>query len=221
MWLLDFYKKRKIERLKRKLGKRGCHTVVAYPFNATSPERVYLDDYAEVLNHAEIINPIGGFYVGRYTTISTHLTVVTDNHTPTVGVPFSLTGTLHINEKTKDVVVGDDCWLGTNVTLLPGANIGRGSVVGANTLCNKITPPYAVLVGIPAKIVGVKFTLEQIIKHEQHIYPKEERLTREELERLFATYFEEKKVLGTDYLSKEDEARVAGYMQSMDFTPYK
>lgn len=141
MWILDFYKKRKIEKLKGRLGKRGCHTVLAYPFNATSPEHVFLGDYAQVLNHAEIINPIGSFYVGRYTSISTHLTVVTDNHTPTVGVPFSLTGTLHINEKTKDVVVGDDCWLGTHVTLLPGAKIGRGSVVGANTLCNKITPP--------------------------------------------------------------------------------
>ena len=221
MWILEFYKKRKIEKLKGRLGKRGCHTFLAYPFNATSPEHVFLGDYAKVLNHAEIINPIGSFYVGRYAIISTHLTVVTDNHTPTVGIPISFTATLHINEKTKDVVVGDDCWLGTHVTLLPGAEIGRGSVVGANTVCNKITPPYAILVGVPAKIVGVKFTLEQIIMHEKQIYPKEERMTRQELEQLFATYYEGKKVLGTDFLSKEDGVRVESYMQSLGFTPYK
>lgn len=221
MFLIEYYKKKKIAKLTKRFGKYGNHVFVGFPFNATRPERVFIDDYAEILNHAEIINPIGSFYLGKFSTISTHLTVVTDNHTPTVGIPYSFTGILHINEKTKDVIIGDDCWLGTHVTLLPGANIGRGSVVGANTLCNKIYPPYAVLVGIPAKIVGVKFSQEQILKHESLIYPKEERMTRTELENLFATYYQGMKILGTDRLSEEDELRVYDFMKSRNFTPYK
>lgn len=46
-------------------------------------------------------------------------------------------------------------------------------------------------------------------------------MTRQELEQLFATYYEGKKVLGTDFLSKEDGVRVESYMQSLGFTPYK
>lgn len=220
MFLIELYKKRKIKSVCRRLGNIGSGVKIGFPFNATCLSRIFIDDHADILNHAEIINPIGSFYIGKYTTISTHLTVVTDNHTPTVGLPFSFTAPLHINEQSHDVVIGDDCWLGTHVTLLPGAGIGRGSVVGANTLCNKNTPPYAVLVGIPAKIVGVKFSLEQILKHERRIYPPNERMTRKELEGLFTKYYEGKKVLGTDYLSEKDAVRVKAFMESRGHTRY-
>ena len=66
--------------------------------------------------------------------------------------------------------IENDCWIGTNVTLLPGAYIGRGSVVAACALVNKTIPPYAVVAGIPAKIIGCKFNLEQILKHEEALY---------------------------------------------------
>ena len=79
----------------------------------------------------------GKFIIGKGTGIASKVTVVTDNHTPTVGIPYYFTGHLHINEKSKDVIIEDDCWLCTSVTLLPGAYIGRGSVVAACTLVNK------------------------------------------------------------------------------------
>lgn len=154
---------------------------------------------------ANLILSKGKFIVGKGSEISSNLTVVTDNHTPTVGIPYYFTGHLHINDKTKDVVIENDCWIGTNVTLLPGAYIGRGAVVAACALVNKRIPPYAVVAGIPAKIIGCKFSLKQILKHEEALYAPSCRLSKEYLQTLFLTIYKDKKILGTDCISEEDE----------------
>ena len=78
----------------------------------------------------------------------------------------------------KDVIVEEDIWIGTNVTLLAGTHIGRGCIVGACSLLNKEYPPYAVLAGSPAKIIAVKFSIEQILEHEKALYEENERFTK-------------------------------------------
>lgn len=51
------------------------------------------------------------------------------------------------------VVIEDNVWLGDNVCVLPGVTIGKGSVIGANTVVTHSIPPYSIAVGTPAKIV--------------------------------------------------------------------
>ena len=51
----------------------------------------------------------------------------------------------------KKVVIEKNVYLGANVTILPGVRIGEGAVVGAGSVVNKDVPPYAVVVGVPAK----------------------------------------------------------------------
>lgn len=51
------------------------------------------------------------------------------------------------------VRIGPDCWLGTKVTVLRGAIIGRGCVLAAHTVVNKSVPDYAVVAGIPGRVV--------------------------------------------------------------------
>ncbi len=217
MRIISFIRKRQINSIKKSLGKCGKGTKLGFPFSATRLDTIFIDDYADILNHAEVINPMGKLFIGKFSTVSTHLSVITSNHSPIVGIPFSFSGTLHINEKVDDVVIGDDCWLGTRVTLLPGTNLGRGSVVGACTLCNKATPPYAVLVGCPAKIIGVKFTIEQILQHESSIYPPEERLTKDELKAIFDKYYRNVNILRTDPLNDKDHETVIQYMENCGF----
>ena len=53
----------------------------------------------------------------------------------------------------EPVTIEDDCWIGGRATLLPGVTLGRGCVIGTGAVVTKDVPPYAVAVGVPAKVV--------------------------------------------------------------------
>lgn len=54
----------------------------------------------------------------------------------------------------KPVKIEDDVWIGARVIILPGVILGRGSVVAAGAVVTKSCPPYSVIGGVPAKIIG-------------------------------------------------------------------
>jgi UDP-3-O-[3-hydroxymyristoyl] glucosamine N-acyltransferase len=51
------------------------------------------------------------------------------------------------------IIIGDDVWLGHGVIVLKGVTIGRGAIVAAGALVRESVPPYAIVGGIPAKII--------------------------------------------------------------------
>ena len=53
------------------------------------------------------------------------------------------------------IVIEDDVWLGEKVSVLPGVHIGRGAIIGANSVVTKDIPAYAVAVGAPAKVIKI------------------------------------------------------------------
>ena len=55
--------------------------------------------------------------------------------------------------KTKPVVIGENTWVGENVVILPGSSIGKGCVIGANSVVKGVFPDYCIIAGSPAKIV--------------------------------------------------------------------
>lgn len=69
-------------------------------------------------------------------------------------------------ENDMPVVVEDDVWCGANVTILKGVTIGRGSVVAAGAVVTKSFPPYSIIGGVPAKLLKMRFTDDQIKEHE-------------------------------------------------------
>jgi acetyltransferase-like isoleucine patch superfamily enzyme len=54
-------------------------------------------------------------------------------------------------------VIGNDVWIGMRATVLAGVTIGDGAVVGAGAVVSRSVPPYAVVVGNPARIIGYRF----------------------------------------------------------------
>lgn len=64
------------------------------------------------------------------------------------------------------VVIEDDVWCGANVTILKGVTIGRGSVVAAGAIVTKSFPPYSIIGGVPAKLIKMRFSPEEVERHE-------------------------------------------------------
>ena len=53
----------------------------------------------------------------------------------------------------RKVVIGDDVWIGRRVIILPGITVGKGSIIGAGAVVTKDVPEYAVVAGVPAKVI--------------------------------------------------------------------
>ncbi len=65
--------------------------------------------------------------------------------------------------KTKgDIIVDDDVWIGYGATILSGVHIGQGAVVAAGAVVSKDVPPYAIVGGVPAKVIKYRFNQEMI-----------------------------------------------------------
>lgn len=87
--------------------------------------------------------------VGAGCLVSQFCTLVTSNHGTRRGTP--------IREQSSDtqrlgVTLGDDVWLGAGVTVLPGTHLGRGAVVGANSVVTASVPADEIWVGSPARL---------------------------------------------------------------------
>lgn len=70
-------------------------------------------------------------------------------------------------EEFAPITIGHDVFIGANVTVLDGVTIGNGAVIGAGAVVVSDIPPYAVAVGVPAKVVKYRFDKEIIEKFEK------------------------------------------------------
>ena len=59
-----------------------------------------------------------------------------------------------------------DNWIGMNATILKGVTIGRGCIVAAGAVVCKSTPPYSIVGGVPARVMKMRFSPEEIETHE-------------------------------------------------------
>ncbi|WP_010095854.1 Vat family streptogramin A O-acetyltransferase [Ornithinibacillus scapharcae] len=62
-----------------------------------------------------------------------------------------------------DTVIGNDVWIGQNVTVMPGVHIGDGAIIAANSVVVKDIPPYHIAGGNPCKVIKKRFDDELII----------------------------------------------------------
>lgn len=61
-----------------------------------------------------------------------------------------------------DIIIGNDVWIGAKSTIMSGVKIGDGAIIGSTATVTKDVPPYAIVVGNPAKVVKYRFTENKI-----------------------------------------------------------
>lgn len=87
----------------------------------------------------------GKIIIGKGTYIAPNVGIITANHDP---------NDLEKHLPGKDVVLGEECWIGMNSVILPGIVLGKRTIVGAGSVVTKSFPEgYCVIAGNPAKII--------------------------------------------------------------------
>lgn len=97
---------------------------------------------------------VGSIHVGRHCLFARHIFMSSYDHTFKTH-PHLLIKDQDKKEKiNRPIFVHDDCWIGWGVAIKAGITIGKGAIVGANSVVTKNVPPYAIVGGVPAKIIG-------------------------------------------------------------------
>lgn len=136
--------------------------------------RTQMGKYSYCGNDCQIVNA----EIGAFCSISDHVFVGGAEH-PMDRVSMSpvFQNTRHSgpskrfayfeSPKTKRTIIGNDVWIGHGVTIKQGVVIGDGAVIGSNALVTKDVPPYAVVGGVPAKVIKYRFPQEIIDRLEE------------------------------------------------------
>ena len=172
---------------RNKLGYCSPSASLIKPLVIKGVQNVFMYENTGVKD-AIIMAPKAKFIMKKHSGAAEGLIVITGNHERRLGRFYRTIKEQEKQLQDMDVIVEEDCWIGTRVTLLMGVTLRRGTTVAAGAVVSKSTAPYSVVGGIPAKHIKFYWTIDQILEHEAKLYPENERYTREQLESFFYQY---------------------------------
>ena len=100
----------------------------------------YIGPYVVIYGH-------GGVGIGNNVLIANHTTIVSSAH----NYARRSSPICHQGERLSPVTIEDDVWIGSGARIMAGVSVGKGSVIGANSVLTKSTSPYSISYGVPAK----------------------------------------------------------------------
>ena len=163
-----------------KMMLRGCGSNVR--FSALTSDFTYrnltIGNDVYIGPHALFLCTESQIFIGNKVLFGPHVTIIGGDHRITDVGRFIYDVLDKHPEDDQDVHIEDDVWIGTNTTLLKGVTVGRGAVVAAGALVTKDVPPYAIVGGVPAKVLKYRFTPEQIQEHERQLYAEDKRMAK-------------------------------------------
>ncbi len=111
-----------------------------------SGEGISIGDNSGIGLNCRVAGPLS---IGNDVMMAPNVTIVTQNHKIS-----DLTIPMRLQTAPKQkVTIADDVWIGTNVIILPGVTIGKGSVIAGGAVVTKDVDEYAIVGGNPAKII--------------------------------------------------------------------
>jgi len=115
----------------------------------SSPEKFFVGHHLGI-GVGAFITAGGKVTVGNYVGIGPGVKIWSVNHIyKDPDQPWRFQGS-----ESKEVVVGNDVWIGAGSIILPGVTIGDGAIISAGTVLSKSIPPFALVAGNPGRVVG-------------------------------------------------------------------
>lgn len=131
-----------------------------------SPKNVSIGHHV-VVGRGTLLSGQGSLTIGNYVNIGPNVAIHTTNHRfADYDRPMALQGATI----PRPVVIEDDVWLGVNAVVLPGNRIGRGAIVGANAVVTHDVEPFAIVGGVPARLIRYRFDADVRQKAAQVIF---------------------------------------------------
>ena len=124
-------------------GFMGCFWYFYRPFGS-NPQPMSVGEHT-IINRRCTLDGRGGLQLGCNVSLSPEVMLITSSH---------LKDSPDFAVEDKPIVIEDYVWVGSRATVLPGVTIGTGAVVAAGAVVTKDVPAYAVVGGVPAKIIG-------------------------------------------------------------------
>lgn len=152
-----------LEVLKKLVGKVGKDTIVEPPFtpdygcNIVIGEETAINFNFTVLDTSLVI-------IGDRVQIGPNVSVYTVTHDTSV-----LSRRKYV-EFGHPVRIGDDCWIGGNVIILPGVTIGEGSTIAAGSIVTRDIPPFSVAMGSPCRVKRTVKSAEEEEQDPENVY---------------------------------------------------
>ena len=102
-----------------------------------------------IIHRGVLINARGGLHIGNNCAISFNSVIWTGHHN------FNNVDRIPFDDKVilKPVRINDNVWLGANVCIMGGIEIGEGAVIGMASIVTKDVPPLAIVMGNPAQVI--------------------------------------------------------------------
>ena len=154
-----------LNRIKWRYKNRNNSTTVRNLFNLSS---VSVGNYSYGSLYVLDSNPVSKLRIGNFCSIAPDVTFIlnSDHYTNNLSsFPFKVMSLNSCNAEAisyGDIIVDDDVWIGYGATILSGVHLGQGSIVAAGAVVSKNVPPYAIVGGVPAKVIKYRFSREII-----------------------------------------------------------
>lgn len=197
-----------------KVGIRKAKWKKLHPNSDTIPMNYFDFDHVEIgsESYGELnIVDFGGdckLVIKNYVSIAQHVTFIlnADHYTNRISTyPFKVK-ILQITDSESfgkgNIIVDDDVWIGYGATIMSGVNIGQGAVVAAGAVVTKDVPPYAIVGGVPAKVIKYRFDEKMIRELLKIDYGK---LSKEDVEKHINELYEPlKEIRQLDWMPKKE-----------------
>ncbi|KAJ5871658.1 uncharacterized protein N7529_004011 [Penicillium soppii] len=135
----------RLELLRKLLGKVGDNTFIEPPFlpdygcNISIGKDTFINWNMTVLDTSIVV-------IGDRVMIGTGVSLLSAGH------DTSVLSRRKLVEFGHPIFIGNDCWIGANVIILPGVSIGEGCTIGAGSVVTKSIPPFSVAYGNPCRV---------------------------------------------------------------------
>ena len=138
-------------------------------FTASGWENISVGSDVSIGERCMFLTTRAKIIIGDHVMFGPQVSVVTGNHITDIPGRYmtSFTDADKRPEDDQDVIFEGDNWIGANSTILKGVTIGYGAVVAAGAVVSKDVPPFSYVVGVPAKVIKMRFdeeTIKELLK---------------------------------------------------------